>query len=331
MTSKTDGTDTTSYTWDEDNRLTLVSLPGGATVAYTYDVDGRMLTRTTSDGTTTFQWAGFDCVREEAPATGTAVFDTGTFDSADEWGSGGVSTYVITNGRLYEMVRDNALFTVVSDALGHVRLVLDSVASTVSSFDYDAWGSALTVTEDLPGGMPYCYVGAYGVRWDPDTGLHYMRNRWYSNEFNRFTSNDPLLSSIYNRYAYVDNMPLALTDVLGLQPCPPNPDLTKFDLFAGVYAEGGTSVGAEVVLGPYVSFTPSTLDVTFGFSYLSGPNFTTGSVLNAGAGGLIDIGAGKSDLYMGGELGEGAASNVFVGMSQSGPYPNAVGRVSKAH
>src|SRR5262249_18811143 len=38
----------TTYSWDEDNRLTQVSLPGGITVSYQYDSLGRMLTRTHS-------------------------------------------------------------------------------------------------------------------------------------------------------------------------------------------------------------------------------------------------------------------------------------------
>ena len=52
MTSKTNGTDTWTLTWDEDNRLTRVQGPGGVDVSYSYDSMGRMLTRT-SGGVTT--------------------------------------------------------------------------------------------------------------------------------------------------------------------------------------------------------------------------------------------------------------------------------------
>ena len=45
-----------------------VTLPGGVTVAYAYDMAGRMLRRTHSvAGTTTFEWDGWDCVREVSP------------------------------------------------------------------------------------------------------------------------------------------------------------------------------------------------------------------------------------------------------------------------
>ncbi len=38
--SKTDGTGTTSYARDEQNRLTSVTTPGPVTVGYRYDLDG---------------------------------------------------------------------------------------------------------------------------------------------------------------------------------------------------------------------------------------------------------------------------------------------------
>jgi YD repeat-containing protein len=44
-TSKTDSTGTTNYTWDFENRLTSVTLPGsGGTVSYRYDPFGRRIT-----------------------------------------------------------------------------------------------------------------------------------------------------------------------------------------------------------------------------------------------------------------------------------------------
>lgn len=67
LTSKSDGTETTTYTWSEDGRLIQVTLPGDVTVSYTCDSVGRMLTRTHStDGTSKFVWNGWDCIREIA-------------------------------------------------------------------------------------------------------------------------------------------------------------------------------------------------------------------------------------------------------------------------
>src|SRR5262249_53199895 len=48
--SKTDGSGTTLYGWDEENRLKQVTLPSGLVVNYKYDALGRRIQRTTSAG-----------------------------------------------------------------------------------------------------------------------------------------------------------------------------------------------------------------------------------------------------------------------------------------
>jgi len=174
-----------------------------------------MLTRQDTSGTTQFEWDGFDCVRETAPSSGSAVFDTATFDSAAEWGTTGLTQYYVVGGQLLELVRDNAEYSVVTDALGSVRLVLNSDGSTVSSFQYDAWGNLLSSSSDgLPGGMPYTFVGGLGVRRDEGSGLIWMRARWYDPTLQRFVSRDALGGT--NRYAYANNAPSNFTDPSGL-------------------------------------------------------------------------------------------------------------------
>jgi RHS repeat-associated protein len=203
-----------------------------------------MLTRTDADGTTRFEWDGFDCIRELAPATGSAVFDTAQFDSA-EFGSSGRTDYYVVNGQLRQLVRDETVYTVTSDALGCVRLVVDEAGTVVCSFDYEPWGQFLpSSVDDMPGGMPYRYVGAYGCRYDADTGLTHMRARWYDPTLQRFISRDPKLfgvasdalpmsphsttpqgySSAKNLYAYANNNPATLVDPTGKEAAEPCSD-----------------------------------------------------------------------------------------------------------
>jgi YD repeat-containing protein len=63
---------TTTYNWDDDNRLVSVVLPSGETITYTYDILGRMLTRLDSSTglTTYFVWDGMIPIQE---TTGTTV------------------------------------------------------------------------------------------------------------------------------------------------------------------------------------------------------------------------------------------------------------------
>jgi YD repeat-containing protein len=51
-TSKTDSTGTTNYTWDFENRLSSITLPGnGGTMQFKYDPAGRRIYKSSSAGT----------------------------------------------------------------------------------------------------------------------------------------------------------------------------------------------------------------------------------------------------------------------------------------
>jgi RHS repeat-associated protein len=102
------------------------------------------------------------------------------------------------------------------DAQGSVRMVTDSSGTIVMRAEYDGWGGVLSVTDNVPGGMPYRFVGALGVRWDPETQLLYMRQRWYDSSIQRWISRDPVRA--VNRYIYSNNNPSRLEDPMGLTP-----------------------------------------------------------------------------------------------------------------
>jgi RHS repeat-associated protein len=98
-------------------------------------------------------------------------------------------------------------------------MVTDNTGAVVARFDYDAWGNLLASSFDnVPGGMPYGFVGALGVRFDSATGLHYMRHRWYDPRLQRFISRDPIgLSGDFNPYRYCGNSPTTWKDPSGLK------------------------------------------------------------------------------------------------------------------
>jgi YD repeat-containing protein len=71
--TKADATGTTNYTWDFENRLTSVTLPGsGGTVSFKYDPFGRRIYKSSSAGTSVFAYDG-DNIVEETNSSGTAV------------------------------------------------------------------------------------------------------------------------------------------------------------------------------------------------------------------------------------------------------------------
>ena len=72
-TSKTDSTGTTTYSWDFEDRLTSVTLPGsGGTVSFKYDPFGRRIYKSSSSGTSVYVY-DLDNLIEEANSSGVVV------------------------------------------------------------------------------------------------------------------------------------------------------------------------------------------------------------------------------------------------------------------
>ena len=74
------------------------------------------------------------------------------------------------------------------------------------------------LTIDVP--IVFCYSGEY---WDSDTGLQYLRTRWYDPNAARFFSRDTYEGQMsnplrLNLYSYVENNPLKYTNPSGHIP-----------------------------------------------------------------------------------------------------------------
>src|SRR6185437_10339564 len=71
--TKTDSSGTTTYSWDYENRLTSVTLPGSAgTVSFKYDPFGRRIEKISPSATSIFVYDGYNLI-EEANGSGGEV------------------------------------------------------------------------------------------------------------------------------------------------------------------------------------------------------------------------------------------------------------------
>ena len=199
MTGKTNGVDTWTYTWNDENRLIRVQGPGSVDVTYAYDKIGRMMSRDDGSDLTNFLWDEFDCIREQ---TGMST-----------------TTYCIPEGVLTSFIRDGDRFDVHTDHVMSVRMVTDENGDVVLRREYAAWGGELAGNFDnVPGGFHYGFVGGLGCRQDPTAGLVYMRARWFDPQLQRFISRDPIgLNGGSNLYAYAGNNPTTGVDPSGLE------------------------------------------------------------------------------------------------------------------
>jgi RHS repeat-associated protein len=99
------------------------------------------------------------------------------------------------------------------DIRGSVRAVEDPSGRTLEQREYDAWGGML-------GQADANMLGFTGEPQDPDTGLVYLRARWYDPSTGRMLGRDPLPGSMrrpvtQNPYAYALNNPVSLVDPSG--------------------------------------------------------------------------------------------------------------------
>ena len=184
--------------------LVEVSDAGGPIAEYGYDAMGRMTARVDAAGTRTIHLYG-------DPHDPLLV--TGTITTPDG-GAPVVTEYVHQQStRFLAAVRhDGDWYTVVTDAVGSPRAVVDASGTVVLTRDYSPFGELRSSTGSFP-----LAVGFGGGLEDPDTGLVRMGLRDYDPAAGRWLSPDPLLidSGEPNLYRYARNDPVTLHDPTG--------------------------------------------------------------------------------------------------------------------
>jgi RHS repeat-associated protein len=200
------------YEYDHLNHLTRsqrVSSSGAvlSTVEYRYDALGRRIARTVdSDGAGPVAAASENFVYDglnvwlDADAAGNVTARYLFGDDIDE----PLARYRPGEGTSWYL----------TDHLGSVRNILNSVGTVVDTIDYDSFGNILSETSPQFGDR-YKYTAR---EWDSQLGLYYYRARLYSPSTGRFTTEDPIgfAGGQVNLTAYVGNAPTIYIDPLGL-------------------------------------------------------------------------------------------------------------------
>lgn len=97
------------------------------------------------------------------------------------------------------------------DQLGSTRAITDDSGAVRFTTSYDAYGNLLQPSGRPP--TPLLYAGQYQ---DVESGLYYLRARYYDPATAQFMSPDPLASETREPYSYAGNDPLNAIDPLGL-------------------------------------------------------------------------------------------------------------------
>ncbi|AZF31410.1 Rhs-family protein [Pseudomonas sp. R4-35-07] len=193
----------TEYRYDCQHRLIGITKPNGHTANYRYDPFGRRISKTVDGKTTEFFWQGDKLIAEHhAERHRSYLYEPDSFRPLallEGFGPAETKPYH------YQL-----------DHLGTPQELTTPDGEIVWSAHYRAYGeiSRLDVGKI---DNPLRFQGQY---FDPESGLHYNRHRYYNPDIGRYLTPDPVkLAGGSNAYQYVPN-PTGWVDPLGLNTCP---------------------------------------------------------------------------------------------------------------
>ncbi|MCS3417545.1 RHS repeat-associated protein [Pseudomonas sp. BIGb0450] len=193
----------TEYRYDCQHRLIGVTQPDGTQASYRYDPFGRRIAKTIKGQTTEFFWQGDTLIAEHsADHHQSYIYEPNSF-----------RPLALLKGYGPEDVKP---FHYQLDHLGTPQELTTPDGEIVWSAHYRAYGQIAkldvnTVTN------PLRFQGQY---FDPESGLHYNRHRYYNPDVGRYLTPDPVkLAGGLNGYQYAPN-PTGWVDPLGLNTCP---------------------------------------------------------------------------------------------------------------
>lgn len=185
-----------TYTWNAEGKMATVSSPQGL-VTYTYDGDGRRVEKSSGK----LYWYGADGnVLAEGDASGNIT---------DEY-------IFFGEKRIARVDAQGNVDYYLSDSLGSSRVVTDSNGNILDDCDFMPFGDEQCVASSS--GNNYKFIG---MERDTESQLDHTLNRQFSSTYARWLSPDPLGGHLedpqtLNKYSYVRNNPLNLTDSTGL-------------------------------------------------------------------------------------------------------------------
>ena len=187
-----------SYTWTRGRKLSGVN--NGKEIRYFYDHTGSRVKKVVDGVTTEYRMAGDLLVSETA-------------DGQTVW-------YMYDSGaNLVSMVSGGKNYFYIRNLQNDVIALIDEDGNEVVHYTYDSWGKILSITGSLKDTVgqqnPFRYRG---YLYDTETGMYYLKSRYYDPELRRFISadgqiNGGMLGS--NLYIYCENDPVNRYDPFG--------------------------------------------------------------------------------------------------------------------
>ena len=192
---------TWTYTWQNGRQLQKMQ-KAGVTAEFVYNADGLRVQKTVNGVVTKYTLHGKNIVHMISGTDELHFF----YDAQNR------QAVVVYNGVPYAYVKS---------LQGDIVAILDESGNTVVSYGYDAWGAPLWCTGELAETLGKVQPFRYrGYVFDEETGLYYLRSRYYNPQQLRWINSDNIIAvnsgfTAANNYVYCGNSPINRYDANG--------------------------------------------------------------------------------------------------------------------
>ena len=189
---------TWTYTWQNGRQLQKMQ-KAGVTAEFVYNADGLRVQKTVNGVATKYTLHGKNVVHMTSGADELHFF----YDAQNR------PAVVVYNGTAYAYVKS---------LQGDIVAILDENGNTVVSYGYDAWSAPLWCTGELAETLGKVQPFRYrGYVFDEETGLYYLRSRYYNPGWGRFVNADAEIAveaKLWDAklFLYCANNPVRYTD-----------------------------------------------------------------------------------------------------------------------
>ncbi|MFA7060096.1 MAG: RHS repeat-associated core domain-containing protein [Pedobacter sp.] len=202
LTKKISSSKTITYGYDYENRL-ISYADGTNTITFGYDGDGNRVSKTVFGVTQKY-------INDTSSPIPQVLLETNEINNV-------TARYTYGDSRLSQMNHGVTSYYVYDNPGRSVVAVVNGSQAVLNSYAYNAFGDIKTSNETTPNDFLY-----NGERVDDETGLVYLRKRYYDLETGRFLSKDMFSGFVAqpqseNPYPYAQNNPVNWIDPLGLE------------------------------------------------------------------------------------------------------------------
>lgn len=214
------------FTWTQGRKLE--SVDNGKKIKYYYDHAGNRVKKNVDNVATEYCMAGDLLVSEK------------TSDKR-------IWYYYDSSANLVAMRVSGKNYFYVKNLQNDIIALIDDAGETVVEYKYNSWGKILSITGSKAATIgkmnPFRYRGYY---YDEETGMYYLKNRYYDPEIRRFISADSYktiiasLKTLDNRnlFIYCNQNPINRNDKCG----------EIWNMICSFAVGAGVSIGCQIVL-----------------------------------------------------------------------------------